>query len=225
VGSVIGALLPLGLVVAISPSILTVLIVLLLGADTGSAIGFSLGYTVGLAADILLFLLLGGLAGLNLRPNWSTTQGWILVLIGFGLAALGIRQFHHRRRPDDPPPPRPRWMAAVSGVGTLRAGLIGTGLGALRPKNLLMVAAASVVIVAGGLSSVETVIAIVLFVALSASTVLGVTAIAVLDRERMVPRLISWQAALELHAAAVMSVVLLVVGVAVFGQGLGVVTS
>jgi len=225
VGSVIGALLPLGLVVAISPTILTVVIVLLIGAQNAPAIGFSLGYTAGLTIDILLFVLLGGLAGVNLTTNWTTYEGWILVLIGIGLAALGIRQFHHRRRTGDPPPPRPRWMAAINGVGTVRAGLIGTGLGALRPKNLLMIAAASVAIVTGGLGALGTAIGIVLFVALSASSVLAITALAVLGRDRMMPRLTEWQEWLEFHAAAMMSVVLLVVGVAVFGQGLGAVTS
>ena len=223
-GSVIGSLLPLGLVVAISPSILTVLILLLIGAEIRPAVGFSLGYTVGLTFDILLFVLLGGLADLNLTANWNTTEGWILVLLGIGLAALGIRQFHHRRRIGDPPPPRPHWMTAIDGVGTLRAGLIGTGLGALRPKNLLMVAAASVAVVAGGLGTLGTAIAVVLFVALSASTVLGITAAAVFDRGRMMPKLTEWQLWLEFHASAMMSVVLLVVGVAVFGQGLGAVT-
>jgi len=224
VGSVIGALLPLGLVVAISPSILTVLILLLIGAEIRPAVGFSLGYTVGLTFDILLFVLLGGLAGLNVRANWNTTEGWILVLVGVGLVALGIRQFHHRRRAGDPPPPRPRWMAAIDGVGTLRAGLIGTGLGALRPKNLLMVAAASVAVVTGDLGTLGTAIAVVLFVVLSASTVLGITAAAVFGRESMMPKLTEWQQWLEFHASAMMSVMLLVVGVAVFGQGLGAVT-
>lgn len=223
-GAVIGALLPLGLVVAISPTILTVLIVLLLGPATGSAIGFSIGYTVGLAADVVVFLMLGGLAGLSLRANWSTTQGWILIVIGLGLVALGGLQFHRRPRAGDPPPAPPGWMSAVQGVSPVRSGLIGTGLGALRPKNLLMVAAASVVMAGGGLTGIETVVVIVLFVALSASTVVGVTAVTVLGEERMRAKLMSWKQWLEFHSSAMMSVVLLIVGVAVFGQGLGAVT-
>jgi hypothetical protein len=225
VGAAIGGLLPLGLVVAISPTILTVLILLLLGSRNSPAIGFSLGYTAGLGADIALFLVLGGLAGRDLGTNWNSGRGWILVIVGIGLAALGFREFHGRPRIGDPPPPPARWMAAVQKVGTVRAGLIGFGLGALRPKNLLMVAAASVVIVTGGLGVVETATAVVVFVALSASSVLGVTAAAVFGQERMRVRLTDWQQWLEFHASAMMSVVLVVVGVALFGQGLGAVTA
>jgi threonine/homoserine/homoserine lactone efflux protein len=225
--AVFGALLPLAVVVALSPTVITVLTVLVVSSDSRLAVvAFAVGYTTGLALLLVLFLTLSGLADLAESAARIHLAGWLLVVIGVALIGLSIRQWRRRdlRLPDDDltggEPATPKWMTAIGDVTVPKVALLSVALAALRPKNVLLVAAASVIIGAAQLPFWEWIVCLVVFVALSASTVDAVAIGLVLREDEMMARLRASRAWLRTNGSAVMSVTLLVIGTVVLGNGL-----
>ena len=220
-GSVIGALLPLALVVAISPTTITVLLVMLLsGSRTIVSIVFAIGYVVGIVVDTVALLFLSGLAGLAGTGSASGAAAWILLVVGAVLVLLGVDQWSKRPKSIEAPEV-PRWMAAMERFTIPKSFVISFVLAALRPKNFLIFAAASVAIGSANLPFGEIVIAVALFTILASSTVVGLVVAAAVGRERVRPTLAGWKVWLQDNSAAMMSVLMLAIGVFLFGKGLG----
>ncbi len=220
-GAVIGALLPLALVVAISPTTITVLLVMLLsGSRTIVSVVFAVGYVVGIVVDTVALLLLSGLAGLASTGSATGAAAWLLLVVGAVLTLLGIDQWTKRPKSLEAPEV-PRWMAAMEKFTVPKSAVISFVLAALRPKNVLIFAAASLAIGTADLPFTEVVIAIALFTVLSSSTVVGLVVAAAFGQERVRPTLADWKVWLQNNSAAMMSVLLLVIGVVLFGKGLG----
>jgi threonine/homoserine/homoserine lactone efflux protein len=94
-------------------------------------------------------------------------------------------------------------------------------LSAVNPKNLLLTAGAAVTIAQADLSSSDTVIAVAVFTLIGSCTV-GIPTIAYLIMGAKVqPQLDGAKAWLSVNNTAVMAVLLLVIGVSLFGKGLG----
>ena len=90
----------------------------------------------------------------------------------------------------------------------------------MNPKNLTLGLAGGVIIASGGLSSGETAVAIAVFVVIASSTMAVPVVGYLVARDRMqaaAGRLRDW---LTDNNATVMSVLMLVIGVAIFGKGL-----
>lgn len=99
--------------------------------------------------------------------------------------------------------------------------MLGFLLSGLNPKNLLMGAAAGVVIGSAGLSAGQSAGAILVYTAIAASTV-AIPVIAYLAASaRMAAPLRALHTWLVHNNATVMAVLLLVIGVAVIGKGIG----
>lgn len=219
-GAVIGALLPLGLVVAISPTTITVLIVLLLsGSRTTVSIVFAIGYITGIVVVTVALLLLSGLAGLASAGSSSEAAAWLLLVVGAALVLLGVDQWSKRPKAMEAPEV-PRWMAAMADFTIVKWAAVSFVLSALRPKNLLMCAAASVAIGSADLPLAETVIAVAVFTIISASTVVGVVVAAAVGQERVQPTLAGWRTWLQDNSAVMMGILMFVIGVVLFGKGL-----
>ena len=110
-------------------------------------------------------------------------------------------------------------MSAVDTMTTVKAGGLGALLAAVNPKNLTLCLAGGVTIGSGGLPTGETAVAIAVFVTIASCSiavpVLGYLVAA--DRmQRPLEEMRSW---LTLHNPAVMSVLLLVIGISILGQG------
>jgi len=87
---VIGGLLPLAVVVAISPTTITVVILMLLsGRRALISVVFAVGYMVGIVIDTLLWLLLGKGAGLSSSSS-SGTVAWLQLVVGVLLILFGV---------------------------------------------------------------------------------------------------------------------------------------
>jgi threonine/homoserine/homoserine lactone efflux protein len=150
----------------------------------------------------------------------SSAASWIKLVLGVLLLAVGVRQWRGRPKGDEPAS-LPKWMAAIDSFTPVKAFGLGFLLSAVNPKNLLMCIAAGVTIAAGGLDTGQQVIAAAVFVVLAASTVLVPVLGYALAKQRMQHPLDELKVWLQQNNAAVMGVLLLVIGVTLIGKGIG----
>ena len=94
-------------------------------------------------------------------------------------------------------------------------------LSGVNPKNLTLCIAAGVSLGSADLSTDDVVIAAVVFVVIASLSVAGPVLAYLAARSRMQKPLDELRGWLTLHNAAVMSVLLLVIGVSILGKGLG----
>jgi threonine/homoserine/homoserine lactone efflux protein len=221
-GAVIGDLLPLALGVAISPVPIIAVILMLLAPRAGAAsAGFGVGWVLGIVVVTAVVLVIASgadVGGSSSDP--SSAASWIKLVLGLLLLAVGVRQWRGRPKGDEPAS-LPKWMAAIDNVTPVKALGLGFLLSAVNPKNLLMCIAAGVTIAGGGLDTGQEVIAVVLFVVFAASTVLVPVLGYALAKERMRHPLDELKVWLQQNNAAVMGVLLLVIGVTLIGKGIG----
>jgi threonine/homoserine/homoserine lactone efflux protein len=224
VGTVIGDLLPLAVGVAISPiPIIAVILMLLSKRPGGTSIGFLLGWVAGIVAVTTVVLVLVGQAK-NTATAPSTLSSVLKLVFGLLLLLVGIRQW--QGRPKEGQPARmPKWMSAIDSFTFGKALGLGVLLSAVNPKNLLMCLGAGTTIGAGHLSAGGDVVAVALFTALAASTVAAPVFIYLSAREKMAQPLTNARGWLARNNMTVMAVLMLVIGVALIGKGIGGLTS
>jgi hypothetical protein len=214
--SVLTKLIPLGLVIALSPiTVIPAVLVLHAPRPRPAGLAFLAGWVLGLAALTAAFVgasdLFGGLH--QTPPRWAS---WLRVVLGSALIALGVFTWLTRHRDRK----TPGWLRSFSKLTPVRAGVTGAVLTAVRPEVLILCAAAGLAIGTGGLSVAGAWTSGVVFVVASASTV----AIPILsfvgagDRlDDALERLKVW---MEENHAAMMAVILVVIGLIVLYNGI-----
>jgi threonine/homoserine/homoserine lactone efflux protein len=222
VGTVLGDLLPLTVGVAVSPvPIIAVILMLLAPRASAASVAFAVGWVLGIAAVTVLALLLsGGTDVADDQAGPSTGSSWVKLLLGLALLAVGAKQWRGRPKPGQDVA-LPKWMAAIDHVTPVKALAVGFALAAVNPKNLLMTVSAGVTIADGALDTGEQVVAVAVFTALAASTVVLPVLAYVVAKERMRGPLEDLRGWLQANNATVMAVLILVIGVTQVGKGLG----
>ncbi|MEC5184786.1 hypothetical protein RCH12_002256 [Cryobacterium sp. MP_3.1] len=168
-----GQLLPLALTIALSPLPLAGLLLILLAPDGfKAAAGFSIGWFLGVLFSATLLALLSSLLPHDRSAGTRTLQVAVPLLLGIALIVLGLVQWHDRPQ-RDAEVPLPRWLSALDRLTPARATIIGVGYAAFRPKNLVMAAAAGVVILGAHSDPTGIVVSVALFTALASITMLG----------------------------------------------------
>ena len=219
-GAVIGQVLPAALGVAISPVPIIAIILMLLAPRAGTAsLGFFVGWVLGVAAVVTAVALLVDPVDDSQSSSPSTMISVLKILLGAAAALLGVQQWRARPKAGQQPT-MPGWMSAVDTMTPVKAAGLGALLAAVNPKNLTLCLVGGVAIGAGGLPAGQTAVAIAVFV-LIASCSIGIPTLGYLvTQERMRAPLEEMRTWLTLHNAAVMSVLLLVIGISILGQGL-----
>lgn len=219
-GAVIGDLLPLAIGIAISPiPIIAVILMLLSQHPARSGGGFLIGWVAGVVVITVVVLVLVGQAGNTSDGKPSTLSSVLKLVFGALLLLLAGRQWQGRPKEGETGS-MPKWMSAIDTVTFVRALALGFALSALNPKNLLMGLGAGTTIGAAHLSAGEDVVAVVIFTVLAASTV-GVPVIGFLvARDRMTQPLQELRGWLTQNNAAMMAVLLLLIGVVLIGKGI-----
>jgi threonine/homoserine/homoserine lactone efflux protein len=115
----------------------------------------------------------------------------------------------------------PKWMSAIDSMTTGRGLGLGFLLAAVNPKNLLMAASAGLIVGGAGLTLGETSVVITFFVLLAACTVVIPVVAYLIAAARLAGPLDKLRGWLLENNATIMSVLLLVIGAAVIGKGLG----
>ncbi len=134
----IGESIALALALAVTSLPVVAIVLLLLEEGAGRrrlafASGWVLGVTVAVAVVITASDALGG--GADAGPaRWAPIAK---VALGTGLLALAVVDWRKRPRHGEPAE-LPAWMRAVGGSTVLRSGVLGLGLAAGNPKNLVL---------------------------------------------------------------------------------------
>ena len=217
---VIGEILPLALVVTISPlNIIPAILLLFTSKPLLNALSFLAGFVGGVAVVLGLFISLGGAVNLSTDSGHSTWAGTLKLGLGVYLLFAAVKKFRGRPRAGQKGS-LPKWMDGIAGYSSTKALGAGAVLGALNPKNLVVGLASAAAISDGGLSASQQVVAGAVYLVVA---VLGVVAPIIVtlslgDRAHEV--LESWNAWLRQNNATVMSVLFVVFGVVLVGQGI-----
>jgi len=217
---VIGELLPLALVVTISPiNIIAAILLLFTKRPLVNASSYLAGFIAGVTVMLTAFVAIAGAVDLSAGSGHATWGAALKSALGGCLLVAGVHKFRGRPR-NDGDASLPKWMDGVVGYGVARS--LGTGVvvGALNPKNIAVGLAAAITVASAGLSTGEQIgtIAVYVFIA-----VLGVAApilvmLSLGDKAQEV--LGGWRSWLERNNSTVMSVLYLVFGVVLIGQGI-----
>jgi hypothetical protein len=218
--TVIGAILPLAIGIAISPiPIIAAILMLLSPKAKGTSIGFLLGWIVGILVAVTVFTLLSSVLPDGDSDDSKPIQGIIQIVLGAALLSLALRQWRSRPKPGMNAV-LPKWMSAIDTMTAGKGFGLGFLLAAVNPKNLLLGASAGVTIGSAGLTAGSTALAIGLFTLIAAASVaIPVIAYLVASR-RMAGPLESLRGWLVHNNATVMAVVLLVIGFVLIGKGI-----
>lgn len=219
--AVIGDILPLAVGVAISPiPIIAAILMLLSPKAKGTSVGFLVGWVLGIIVAVTVFSLLSSIIPEQDPDASKPVSGVIKLVLGGLLLLLAARQWRSRPKAGEEPA-LPKWMAAIDEMNAGRGLLLGFVLSAVNPKNLLLGAAAGVSIGTGGLTVGEATIVIAVFTLIAASSVAIPVIAYLVASARMAGPLEALRGWLVHNNATVMAVLLLVIGVAVIGKGLG----
>jgi Sap, sulfolipid-1-addressing protein len=214
-GSVLATLIPLALVVAISPlSIIPAVLALQTPRPRPTGLAFLSGWLLGLAALTAVFVVSSDALG-DLRKSPPAWVSWLRIVLGLALIGYGIYEWLTRRRHTE----SPKWMRTFATLTPARAGLTGLVLVIVRLEVLTMCALAGLAIGGSGLGMAANWITATIFVVVAASTV----AIPVLayagagDRlNEPMARLKDW---MERNNAMLLAAILLVIGLMVLHNG------
>lgn len=209
-------LIPLALVVALSPlTIIPAVLVLHSPRPRPTGLAFLLGWIIGLAALTQIFIelsnLLGG--GLDKPPSWAS---YVRIVAGAALVVFGVYKWLTRKRASH----APKWMSSFAKITPARAFTTAIVLVVVNPKVLFMCAAAGLAVGTEGVGRTGAVLGMVYYVAIAASTVaLPILAYAVSGDRLSQPlhRLKDW---MERQHAALIAVILVVLGLLVLYKGI-----
>jgi protein-S-isoprenylcysteine O-methyltransferase Ste14 len=215
-GSVLAKLIPLGLVIALSPiTVIPAVLVLHAPRPRPAGLAFLGGWVLGLVALTAVFVgasdLVGGLH--QAPPRWAS---WLRVVLGSALIVFGIYSWLTRHRHTK----SPAWLRSFTTITPRRAGITGLVLTVVRVEVVIMCLAAGLAIGTNKLGVVDGLICAAFFVAVSASTV-AIPVLAYVEvghrLDDALERLKVW---MEENHGAMMAVILVVIGLIVFYNGI-----
>jgi len=167
--AVFGQLIPLALVVAMSPLTIIPAIVLVLQSEhpRPTGLAFMFGWLIGLAATTTVFVQLPRLLdGLNRpAPTWAA---WVRIAAGIALLALAVWRWLTRHQVAK----QPAWLNRLSRLTPAGAAAIAVGLILVNPKVLVMNAAAGVVIGTATFGVASVWLAVAYYTVIAGSSVL-----------------------------------------------------
>ena len=215
-GSVLGTLVPLGLVIALSPiTVIPAVLVLQAPRPRPSGLAFLAGWLLGLAALTAIAVAASGLLG-GLHKSPPTWASWLRVVLGAALIVFGVYRWLTRHRHSE----SPAWMRSFATITPARAAITGAVLVLIRPDVLLICVPAGLAIGAGGLGVAGDWIAAGFFVAIAASSVaIPILAYAAAGHrlDDTMGRLKDW---MDKNNAALMAGILVVIGLMVLYNGI-----
>ena len=216
--SALGALLPIAVAAAVSSvPIMATILILLSPKRNHSAIPFLIGWVVGMAAVVAVAPV--GASALPIRPLRAPQRAIGIGQIIVGLAVLVAAVLAWRRAARGPADRGNGWLDRVDRMGPASALGLAVALN-LRPKGLLLGAAAGLSIAGSSLNGTDTAIVVAIFVGLASSTVIVPIVVTLVAPDRMQPRLVAARDWLSHNSSQITIVVLVMVGFVILGAGL-----
>jgi hypothetical protein len=220
-GKAIGDILPMAIGVAISP-VPIIAIVLMLGTPRARANGtaFAVGWLAGLTAAgaIMLAIASGNAATSSGGPaTWASV---LKLILGVLFLLLAAKQWRGRPTAGEEAA-MPKWMQTIDQFTTGRSLGFGAVLSGANPKNLALTIAAATAIAQTDISSAQEAGALAVFIVIGSLTILaplGIYLAMGAKAKEILDGLKTWMAA---HNAAIMTVLLLVLGGKLIGDAIG----
>lgn len=213
--SLLTTLIPLALVVAVSPlSIIPAVLVLQTPRPMPTGLTFLGGWVLGLTALTAAFVASSDLLG-DLHKKPPAWASWLRVGLGLALIAYGIYEWLSRHRHTE----SPRWMRSFATLTPVRAGITALVLVVIRVEVLTMCALAGLNIGSSGLGDAAKWMLAAIFVVVAASTVaIPILAYAAAGHRLDDPmtRLKDW---MEKNHGALLAAVLVLIGLMVLYNG------
>ena len=223
-GKAIGQVLPLGVGVAISPvPIIGVVLMLATPRARSNGPAFLAGWIAGLALLGVVVLLISSGASASTAGQPADWVGVLKLVLGVLLLLLAVKQWRGRPRGDDPAP-LPGWMRAIEQFKAPKALGMGALFAAVNPKNALITISAASAIAQTGISAGEQAVALAVFIVIATVGVAAPIAIYFLmgdQSAKLLGDLKDWMAH---NNAAIMAVLMLVIGAKLLGDGITVLT-
>ena len=216
--SALGPLLPIAVAVAVSSvPIMATILILLSPKRNQSAIPFLIGWVVGMAAVVVIAAV--GANALPVRPFRAQQKAIAIGQIVVGIALLLAAVLAWRRAARSPKDRGNGWLGRIDRVGPVAALGLAFALN-LRPKALLLGAAAGLSIAGSSLKAADAAVVVAIYVGLAASTVIVPIVVTLVAPARMKPRLVLARDWLSQNSAHITVVVLVMVGFVILGAGL-----
>lgn len=215
-GSILTELIPLGLVIALSPlTIIPAVLVLQCPRPVPTGLSFLFGWLAGLTALTAVFLgasnFLGGVG--EHPPSWAS---WLRIVVGSALIVLGIRRWVRRRQSEH----MPGWMTRMSTLTPVKAGTTAAVLTVANPKVLFICAAAGLAVGSAGIDSPAVWGAVAWFVGVAGCSVILPIVGFTLSRGRLDDPLDRLRAWMERQHATLIAVILVLIGLLVLYKGI-----
>ena len=219
--AVIGDILPLALAVAISPiPIIATILMLMSPKPRPLGLSFLGGWVVGIGVAVVAFTLLGGILPGPETGGSRPVVGTIQLIVGALLLLMAVKQWRGRPGPGEDAE-LPKWMAAIDTMKPGAALGLALLLSAVNPKNLLLPVAAGASIGRAQLGTGPAAIVIAVFVVIAAVTVAAPVVLYLVAPGKAADVLDEVRAWLVANNAAIMAVLLLVIGTQLLGKGIG----
>ena len=218
---VIGELLPLALGIAISPiPIIAIILMLITPKARSNGLAFLLGWMAGILIVGGIALVVADVAGLSTGSEAaSQSQAVIKLVLGLLLLVVAARQWRSRPKPGEEAS-LPKWMQTLDTFTPVKSFGVGALLSGPNLKNLALNLAAMSIVATAGLSTANQVVALLVVVVIGSLTIIAPLVVYFAGGEKSTELLGGWKSWLSENNAATMAVLLLVLGVALVGQGI-----
>ena len=132
----VGEILPLALVVTISPiNVIPVILLLFTKQPLANGTSFLAGFVAGLTAVLVACVVIAQAVELSPSSGHSTGVGILKLALGTYLLVAAVRKFRDRPRAGEEGS-MPNWMNGIAAYSPGRSLGAGMALGSLNPKNL-----------------------------------------------------------------------------------------
>jgi threonine/homoserine/homoserine lactone efflux protein len=219
-GQAIGELLPFAVGVALSPTPIVAMILMLITPKARvNGIVFVLGWIAGVAVAGAILLAVADPTGASNDGEPAEWTYWLKLVLGALLLLVAAKEWRARPTPGAEVP-MPKWMGMLDGITAPKGGGLAFTLSALNPKNLIFIVGGAAVVAQAGLSTGDQVVAWIVFTLIAT---IGVAAPLVIyfamgDRAASIlDGLKSWMAH---NNTAVMAVLCLIIGVKLIGDAI-----
>ena len=221
-GSAIGEMLPLAIGIAISPlAIVAVILILTTPRARTNGLAFLSGWLLALAVVGGVALAITDAAESADSSGPRTIVAVLKIALGVLLLILAWRGFRGRPAPGEEAP-LPKWMAALDRFTPVRSLAVAALFGGVKPKNLILAAAAAAGIAESGLGGAQQVVVLLLLILVASVGIIAPVAVYFLMGEEKSARVLGgWKTWLVANNSTVMTVLFLVFGVVLIGNGIG----
>ena len=222
-GNAIGQMLASALGIAISPLPL-IAVILMLSTPRGrsNGVAFTLGWTGAITAVSALIVAFGG--GMQTAGQPADWTMWLKLALGLVFLLLAWKQWRDRPREGHEAEP-PAWMRTIDQFTPGRSAALAAVLAVANPKNLVLTVGGAVSIASSGTNGAGKTVAVALMVVIASLCATLPLGVYLLGGDRATRVLQDWKSGMVQHNAAIMIVVLGVLGAKYVGDALSGLTT